>query len=524
MNVRGLNDPKKHKPFASWLPSHCPLFGAILESHIKEPSLNLLMSSICPGWNFCSNHAEDPDSRIILIWKHPMQVSVLNRTSQSITCELSLPNSQPIYYTAVYASNQSEDRTDLWADLLCLHSTLDLDSKPWLLGGDFNQIIYPSEHSRPEVNAPDSLMYQLQDCFMQLGVFNLRYLGPQHTLTNNQPADPIAKKLDRLLVNSPLIANLPQALATYLPPIISDHTPCLIDLNYKLPQAGTQPYKFQNYLTKHPSFAQCVYDAWLRAGSECTTLTQLCWKLKVIKRDLKQLNRENYSKIQERVSETYSLLQHVQVQALQDPTPESFQAERDLHQRWLFLREIEESYFRQKSRINWLAEGDFNTTYFHRICQTRESYNAIRAFLSASGVWITDPIMMSLHAVAHFASVLGPRFYTPPQLCSAHAWFSDMSLFHVSQNQAQQMIALPTPEEIKRLFFKLNPNKAPGPDELTSGFFKASWDILGSEVTQQSLTSSQVTSFLQLLTQQFCQWSLNFQERVKLQILDLFLV
>ena len=37
------------------------------------------------------------------------------------------------------------------------------------------------------------------------------------------------------------------------------------------------------------------------------------------------------------------------------------------------------------------------------------------------------------------------------------------------------------------MFFKLNPNKAPGPDELTSGFFKASWELIGNEVTASIL-------------------------------------
>ncbi|XP_048613177.1 uncharacterized protein LOC125587083 [Brassica napus] len=376
-----------------------------------------------------------------------------------MTCLLALPNSRPVYYTAVYASNLSSERVDLLADLINLHSMLDLDGNPWILGGDFNQIISPMEHSSMDVNTTDNLMYQLRDCFLQLGVFDLRYLGPQHTWTKNRPEDPIAKKLDRLLVNSSLVASLPHALATYLPPLISDHTPCLIDLAYQLPQAGTKPFKLQNYLTKHPSFAQHVYDAWLRAGSECLTLTQLCWKLKVIKRDLKQLNRENYSKIQERVSETYSLLQHVQVQALQNPSTTTFEAERDLHQRWLFLREIEESYFRQKSRINWLAEGDLNTTYFHRICQTRESLNAIRAFLTAAGDWITDPTLMSIHEVSHFTSILGPHYYTPPQITSHPYWFAELSSFQCSPVHAQQMVTVPTAEEIRGLYFMLNPIK-----------------------------------------------------------------
>lgn len=207
-------------------------------------------------------------------------------------------------------------------------------------------------------------MYQLQDCFLQAGLFDLRYLGPCHTWTNTQPESPIAKNLDRLLVNNSTISAYPHAVASFLPPEMSDHTPCLLNLAIFLPKAGTPPYKFQNYLTKHPGFDQLIKEAWILAGSVCHTLTQLCWKLKQIKSELKKINRENYSKIQERVTGTHSLLEIVQVHALQDPSSQNFQAERDLHQKWNFLREIEEMYFRQRSRINWLREGDLNTTYF----------------------------------------------------------------------------------------------------------------------------------------------------------------
>ena len=227
-----------------------------------------------------------------------------------------------------------------------------------------NQIMFPLEHSSPYVDHADYLMYQMQDCFLQARLFDLRYLGPCHTWTNNQPDIPIAKKLDRLLVNNTTISAYPHAVASFLPPDLSDHTPCLLNLALTLPKASTFPYKFPNYLTKHPGFTQLIKDAWIHAGNACQTLSQLCWKLKQIKSELKKINRENYSKIQERVTGTHSLLEIVQVHALQDPSSQNFQAERDLHQKWNFLREIEEMYFRQRSRINWLREGDLNTTYF----------------------------------------------------------------------------------------------------------------------------------------------------------------
>lgn len=483
----------------SWLLVHKPLFGAILETHIKEPFLNPIMSNLCPSWNYTSNHSEDEDGRIILIWKHPVNLQVVCKSRQSLTCRLTLPNKPVFYYTAVYASNEVAERSDLWAELIQIQTALNLDDTAWLIGGDFNQILHPEEHSSPDVSAADTQMFQFRDCLLQAGVFDLRYNGSNLTWTNNQPSNPTTKKLDRLLVNNSTISAFPHAYTTFLPQSFSDHCPCLTDLAFSLPKAGTQPFKFQNYLTKHPGFSTVVNEAWIRAGSTCFTLTQFCWKLKVIKRDLKLLNRENYSKIQERVSETHSLLQCVQVRALQTPTPELFEEERELHQKWLFLREIEEAYFRQKSRINWLREGDFNTTYFHRICQVRASYNAIRSFLDASGMVITDPMGMSLLAELHFKSILGPQLYLPPPIPSPVTWFAQLISFRCDNQQIQKMLSVPSSEEIRKLFFKLNPNKAPGPDGLTSGFFKGAWETVGEEAVI-SIQHFFATSFLPLAT------------------------
>lgn len=124
-----------------------------------------------------------------------------------------------------------------------------------------------------------------------------------------------------------------------------------------------------NLLETNPYYAQ--------AGSFGSTLSQFCWKQKTIKRSLRELNRENFSHIQKRVTEAYCLLQVVQVQALQMPSQQLYDQEKTLHDRWNFLRHIEESYFKQKSRINWLKERDLNKTFFQRIAQTRVSYNSI---------------------------------------------------------------------------------------------------------------------------------------------------
>lgn len=402
-NVRGLNHPDKHRPFSDSLRSHKPIFGALLETNIKEPSLAHLISSLCRGWHYSSNHLSDADGRIVLIWKDPVKVQIISQSRQMLTCQLKLPNCAPITYSAIYASNEVEERSNLWVELINLHTSLSLDSTPWMIGGDFNQILYPHDHLAFNHLTHASQMYQFQ-----MSIYDLRFQGPVHTWSNKRDIMPVAKKLDRCLINSEIISTFPQATAIFLPPALSDHASCLIDLAYPLPSAGTQPFKFLNYLTKHPEFLEVVTDAWSQAGSLSANLTALCWKLKSIKRSLKILNRENYSNIQKRVRETYGLLQLAQVHALTDPTPETFTEEHKLNQKWQLLRQIEECYFKQKSRINWLLEGDLNTTFFHRVCQVRASYNSIRSFLLLTGEIINDPMEMSNHAISHFQKVLGP--------------------------------------------------------------------------------------------------------------------
>ncbi|WZZ07224.1 hypothetical protein YC2023_093145 [Brassica napus] len=261
------------------------------------------MNKLCRGWNYTSNHSMDEDGRIILIWKDTVALRVLQQSKQAVTCEIKLPGSQPFVYTAVYASNEAEERTDLWVELLNTANAFALDQVPWIMGGDFNQIMHFSEHSNPDVNCLSSRMVEFKDCLTQTGLYDLRYQGPVFTWTNKQPDSPVAKKLDRLLINSQVLNLFPNCSSFFLPALTSDHSPCILDLAYKTPTHGTRPFKFYNYLTKHPNFLQVVDDAWAQAGSIAWNLSALCWKQKQIKRELKALNRENFSQIQMRVSE-----------------------------------------------------------------------------------------------------------------------------------------------------------------------------------------------------------------------------
>lgn len=285
------------------------------------------MARACHGWSFTSNHSSDENGRIIMLWKDPAAVRVISQTRQSLSCEVTISNSLTFYFTAIYASNAHDERQDLWVDLLNLHQTLDLDSYPWILGGDFNQIIHPAEHSSSSINCVTAPMAYLRNVLTQIGVFDLRFFGPLHTWSNKSLSSPTAVKLDRLLVNQQWISLFPDSCANILAPKFSDHSPCLLDLSVPLPIAGTRPFKFSNYLCKHPNFSQTLEEEWIQAGGVASDLSSFCYKLRKIKGALKAFNRENFSNIQQRVIETNCLLQSVQVQALQTSIEDLFRQE-----------------------------------------------------------------------------------------------------------------------------------------------------------------------------------------------------
>lgn len=146
-NVRGLNESSKHRPLASWIDTRNLSFGALLETHIHESNKNQILSSLGPDRSVVSNYQHSDLGKIWILYKQPIQILELFSEKQSITCQVTLEDGSSFFYTAIYASNDQEERKDLWISLRDTCISFSLDSKPWLVYGDFNEIIYPSETS-----------------------------------------------------------------------------------------------------------------------------------------------------------------------------------------------------------------------------------------------------------------------------------------------------------------------------------------------------------------------------------------
>ncbi|KAF2540936.1 hypothetical protein F2Q68_00031050 [Brassica cretica] len=229
-----------------------------------------------------------------------------------MTVSVQYPDSPSFSVTAVYAANNVDERRELWKNLVDTQALLSLNLSSWIIGGDFNEITHCAEHSETTFNQITPHMIELSACFEDLEVRDLRYHGPRFTWTNKQQDDPVAKKLDRILVNEHWLQAFPLCQAYFSAPIISDHSPGLVKLDCGKQVAGSKPFKFFNYLVRHPDFRSTIEAGWEISPEDSWTLSSLSKKQKLLKKFLKSLNKDNFSDIQKRVRETALLLQDLQ--------------------------------------------------------------------------------------------------------------------------------------------------------------------------------------------------------------------
>lgn len=62
----------------------------------------------------------------------------------------------------------------------------------------------------------------------------------------------------------------------------------------------------------------------------------------------------------------------------------------------------EEVFWRQRSRINWLKEGDRNTKFFHKVASDRKFHNQIKGLMIDSN-WVEDREVIKLEIPNYFA-------------------------------------------------------------------------------------------------------------------------
>ena len=128
-------------------------FRCLIETRVKENRAERIVSSVFRNWSTISNYENHRLGRIWVVWIPGVRVTPCFKSNQLITCSVLLEGMEEEFFCSfVYASNFPEERRELWNDLKD-HQDLPLfKDKPWLVLGDFNEILDLEEYSG--INAP----------------------------------------------------------------------------------------------------------------------------------------------------------------------------------------------------------------------------------------------------------------------------------------------------------------------------------------------------------------------------------
>lgn len=136
---------------------------------------------------------------------------------------------------------------------------------------------------------------------------------------------------------------------------------------------------------------------------------------------------------------------------------------------------------RQRSRIDWLREGDRNTSFFHAKARERAHSNRIMGLKKDDGSIVTSQEELQTEAMDFYSKLftrqeeldLGPVLNCVQERVT---W------------QMNEVLMQPfSAEEVRKATFMMGANKAPGPDGLTAGFYQYHWEELGPGITASVL-------------------------------------
>eukprot|EP00253_Pinus_taeda_P001536 PITA_01536 len=221
-----------------------------------------------------------------------------------------------------------------------------------------------------------------------------------------------------------------------------------------------KPFMFENAWLSHPNFTNNVETWWREElniqGSKMYMLQQ---KLKHIKSHLKVWNKNEFGDIFKAKRETELKL------IITDGFTEERQKLTDaLQEEWENRCLQEEIFWRQKSRIQWIKEGERNTKFFHKTTIAHRPHNIITKIKDSQGIEL----------VSH----------------------SDIEENHNLNRPVSE-------EEVSEVIHEMQSGKAPSLDGFNVDFFKACWDTVKYDILEVVEDSRRFKKVLKALNASF---------------------
>jgi hypothetical protein len=472
LNCRGLGNLETVRELHMLVTKEDPVIVFLMETRLELRCLEFLRVRLgmcgCFGVN---RHGFG--GGLALLWRSSVSVHVQSYSNHHIDADVVVEDGLKWRLTGFYGHPERGLRGYSWALLRHLCSTRSL---PWLVMGDFNEVTSLEEQwGRIERRLPHMAAFRdaLADCSLQ----DLGFQGPAFSWSNRREDGALVRaRLDRCVANNDWLLFFPNYQVHHVVFAASDHMGLMVLLNP--PQVVPNGNRKRLFRFEHIWIRELGCEDSIKAAWSCSILGTpmfiVAQKIKNCRIHLLQWSQAQVSINPRLIESKKSRLAQLEC----SPMNEYSSSEVNVLRREVnMLVEKEETFWRQRSRVSWLKEGDRNTKFFHACASQRKKTNLITGLRDEQGVWQNEAATISNIAVDYFHNL----FASSNPDCIREV--VDQVDAIVTPQMNDDLLREFSSEEIHRALFQMSPSKAPGPDGMTDLFFQKFWHIIGEDVS-----------------------------------------
>nr|GEZ39543.1 hypothetical protein [Tanacetum cinerariifolium] len=267
-------------------------------------------------------------------------------------------------------------RRELWKELdMAKNSICD---NPWIQIGDFYVSLHLNEHTAGR-STIDGDMQEFIECVNSLEIEDMCSSGLHFTWIKSpsSPTTSVMKKLDRIMTNEKFIGTYSLAFAIFHPFLVSDHSLTVLVIPNAMSKKKIS-FKFTKFVAEKEDFLPMN-------GNIFYNVVILRKKLKDAQNAVTDQPYDNERK-------------RIAVDVLNDYN----EAMAD-----------EDKLLFQIAKVEWLNEGDRNTSYFHKVVKSKRNKNKIMSINNSQGVVVKGNDIVT-EFVKHFEKFIGQSQHVEP--------------------------------------------------------------------------------------------------------------
>lgn len=382
-------------------------------------------------------------------------------------------------FTGFYGEPRREHRKDSWHLLRFLRAQSVL---PWLCAGDFNEVLHATEQFGGNVRE-EWMMEGFRDVVDHCAFSDLGFSGLPFTWDNRQEdGDNIKVRLDRALGDAEFMRIYGGTSVTHIPVVESDHCGLLISVQQSaiLASGGNQrkrrkckPFWYENMWQRHDDYVEFVQRTW-DPGTVQPDLASVSTTLKTVQSSLVVWDATVFGSVKKQIKQLQQELEKERNSSLyRGPSTN----EKRIMEQLAEVVAREEIIQKQRSRIDWLRDGDRNTEFFQAKASNRTRRNWIASLQRGDGSVVTDQEEMEQLAIEFYKQLFKAQDELQTDLVCQFVPHK------VTQPMNETLDQPFTEDEVKFALFEMKPNKSPGVDGFTAGFFQKHWELVKDAIT-----------------------------------------